>query len=181
LFFSARLKQGDLLRQMNNFAGAQIIYENLIRLFPEHPRRYVAELSRADCMLALAKNDVAQLKNVAQVLQRLIDLPNLPIDFQAEVGYKWGFALLQHEAFDQAQVVFTLLASRLLLDGENAIRLGVTGRYWMSRTLLELGTRLEAQGQLAEARRVYRKMVAYNLPGRTLAQSRADRLPVVEE
>ena len=67
------------------------------------------------------------------------------------------------------------------MDGENAIRLGVTGRYWMSRTLLELGTRLEAQGQLAEARRVYRKMVAYNLPGRTLAQSRADRLPVVEE
>jgi len=181
LFFSARLKQGDLLRQMNNFASAQIIYENLIRLFPEHPRRYVAELSRADCMLALAKNDPEQLKNVAQALERLIDLPNLPIDFQAEVGYKWGFALLQYEAFDQAQVVFTLMASRFLLDGENAIRLGVTGRYWMSRTLLELGTRLEAQGQLAEARRVYRKMVAYNLPGRTLAQSRADRLPVVEE
>lgn len=181
LFFSARLKQGDLLRQMNNFAGAQIIYENLIRLFPEHPRRYVAELSRADCMLALAKNDAEQLKNVAQALQRLIDMPNLPIDFQAEVGYKWGFALLQHEAFDEAQVVFTLIASRFLLDGENANRLGVTGRYWMSRTLLELGTRLEAQGQLAEARRVYRKMVAYNLPGRTLAQSRADRLPVVEE
>ena len=181
LFFSSRLKQGDLLRQMNNFAGAQIIYENLIRLFPEHPRRYVAELSRADCMLALAKDDTEQLQNVAQALERLIDLPNLPIDFQAEVGYKWGFALLQHEAFDQAQVVFTLIASRFLLDGENAIRLGVTGRYWMSRTLLELGTGLEAQGQLAEARRVYRKMVAYNLPGRTLAQSRADRLPVVEE
>ena len=181
LFFSSRLKQGDLLRQMNNFAGAQIIYENLIRLFPEHPRRYVAELSRADCMLALAKDDTEQLQNVAQVLERLIDLPNLPIDFQAEVGYKWGFALLQHEAFDQAQVVFTLIASRFLLDGENTIRLGVTGRYWMSRTLLELGTGLEAQGQLAEARRVYRKMVAYNLPGRTLAQSRADRLPVVEE
>jgi hypothetical protein len=181
LFFLSRLKQGDLLRQMNNFAGAQIIYENLIRLFPEHPRRYVAELSRADCMLALAKNDAEQLKNVAQALQRLIDLPNLPIDFQAEVGYKWGFALLQHEAFDQAQVVFTLVANDFLLDIENAIRLGVTGRYWMSRTLLELGTGLEAQGQLAEARRVYRKMVAYNLPGRTLAQSRADRLPVVEE
>lgn len=181
LFFSSRLKQGDLLRQMNNFAGAQIIYENLIRLFPEHPRRYVAELSRADCMLALAKDDTEQLQNVAQALERLIDLPNLPIDFQAEVGYKWGFALLQHEAFDQAQVVFTLIASRFLLDGENAIRLGVTGRYWMSRTLLELGAGLEAQGQLAEARRVYRKMVAYNLPGRTLAQTRADRLPVVEE
>jgi hypothetical protein len=51
----------------------------------------------------------------------------------------------------------------------------------MSRALLELGTLLENDGELAEARRVYRKMVAYNLPGRNLAQSRADRLPVVEE
>lgn len=181
LLFSARLKQGDLLRQMNDFAGAQIIYENLIRVFPEHPRRYVAELSRADCMLALAKNNEDQLKNVAQALERLIDMPSLPVDFQAEVGYKWGFALMQREAFDEAQVIFTMITSRLLLDGENATRLGATGRYWMSRTLLELGARLEAQGELAEARRVYRRMVAYNLPGRTLAQSRADRLLVVEE
>lgn len=181
LFFPARLKQGDLLRQMNDFAGAQIIYEDLIRSFPEHSRRYVAELSRADCMLALAKNDAEQLKDVALALERLIDLPNLPIDFQAEVGYKWGFALMQHDAFDEAQVVFALISSRFLLDGENATRLGATGRYWMSRALLELGTRLEETGELAEARRVYRKMVAYNLPGRTLAQSRANRLPVVEE
>ena len=48
-------------------------------------------------------------------------------------------------------------------------------------SLLELGTQLEQEGELAEARRVYRKMVAYNLPGRTLAQSRADRLPVAEQ
>ena len=40
---------------------------------------------------------------------------------------------------------------------------------------------LERGGELAEARRLYRKMVAYNLPGRNLAQSRAERLPVVEE
>jgi tetratricopeptide (TPR) repeat protein len=181
LLFSARLKQGDLLRQMNDFAGAQIIYEDLIRSFPEHPRRYVAELSRADCMLALAKRAEGQLKDVAMALERMIDLPNLPVDFQAEVGYKWGFALLQRDALKEAQEVFMLMAGRFLLDGENATRLGVTGRYWMSRAMLELGSLLEEAGELAEARRVYRKMVAYNLPGRTIAQSRADRLPVVAE
>jgi hypothetical protein len=181
LFFAARLKQGDLLRQMNDFAGAQIIYEDLIHSFPEHPRRYVAELSRADCMLALAKDNEEQLKDVALALERLMDMPNLPINFQAEVGYKWGFALMQRGAFAEAQKIFALRTSGFLLDGENAIRLGATGRYWMSRTLLELGAGLEASGELAEARRVYRKMVAYNLPGRNLAQSRANRLPVVEE
>jgi tetratricopeptide (TPR) repeat protein len=177
LFFSARLKQGDLLRQMNNFAGAQIIYEDLIHSFPEHSRRYVAELSRADCMLALAQNEEEQLKDVALALERLIDMPNLPIDFQAEVGYKWGFALMQREAFDEAQVVFTMIL--FLLEGESATRLGATGRYWMSRALLALGTGLEERGELAEARSVYLQMVAYNLPGRNLAKSRADRLPVV--
>ena len=179
LFFSARLKQGDLLRQMNKFPGAQIIYEDLIHSFPEHPRRYVAELSRADCMLALAKEDKEQLKDVALTLERLMNMPNLPIDFQAEVGYKWGFALMQREAVDEAQVVFMLIYG--LLDGEDATRLGPPGRYWMSRALLELGTRLEESGELAEARNVYLQMVAYNLPGRNLAKSRADRLPVVEE
>ena len=47
LLFAARLKQGDLLRQMNDFAGAQIVYEDLIHSFPEHPRRYVAYPSSA--------------------------------------------------------------------------------------------------------------------------------------
>jgi tetratricopeptide (TPR) repeat protein len=181
LFFAARLKQGDLLRQMNDFASAQIIYENLIQSFPEHPRRYVAELSRADCMLALAKDNGEQLKDVALALERLIDMPNLPVDFQAEVGYKWGFSLMQRGALVESQKVFALIATNFLGDGENATRLGRTGRYWMARVLLELGAGLEASGELAEARRVYRKMVAYNLPGRNLAQSRANRLPVVEE
>jgi tetratricopeptide (TPR) repeat protein len=181
LFVSARLKQGDLLRHMNDFVGAQIIYEDLIHSFSEHPLRYIAELSRADCMLALANNKAEQLKDVALTLERLIDMPNLPIDFQAEVGYKWGFALMRRGAFEEAEEVFTLIFSRFLLNGENATRLGAKGRYWMSRALLALGTRLEESGELAEARRVYRKMVAYNLPGRNLAKSRADRLPIVDE
>ena len=51
----------------------------------------------------------------------------------------------------------------------------------MSRVLLELGEHLEESGELAEARRVYRKVVAYDLPGRNLAQSRANQLLMVEE
>ena len=180
LCFFARLKRGDLLRQMNDFAGAQIIYEDLINTFPGHPRRYLAELSRADCMLALAQADGAQLNDVALALERLVDMPGLPIDFQVEAGYKWAFALMQRDAHRQAQTVLTLVLGRFLLDGDAATRLGSTGRYWMSRALLDLGGLLEQGGELAEARRLYRKMVAYNLPGRHLAQSRVKRLPIVE-
>lgn len=180
LVFSARLKQGDLLRKMNNFAGAQIIYENLINSYPTHPLRYVPELSRVDCMLALAKNNASQLNDVVISLERLIDIPNLPVDFQAEVGFKWGFALLKRDAPKEAKDVFMLISSRFLLDGDQAVQLGSTGRYWMSRALLALGSILEESGELAEAKRVYRKMVAFNLPGRNLALDRANSIQVVE-
>jgi len=180
LVYSARLKQGDLLRKMNKFAAAQNLYENLINDYPTHPSRYIAELSRADCMLALAKNNESQLNAVIIALEQLIDLPNLPIDFQAEVGYKWGFALLKRDLSDQAQEVFTMIASRFLLNADQASLLGPSGRYWMSRALLALGRLLEEQGDVAEARRVYIKMVAFNLPGRKLAQDRVDIINRVE-
>ncbi|MGK0176891.1 MAG: tetratricopeptide (TPR) repeat protein [Lentimonas sp.] len=179
LYFFARLKQGDLLRQMNDFAAAQIIYENLIHSFPEHSRRYLAELSRAECMLALAKEDQAQLQNAALELERLIDMPNLPVDFQVEIGFKWGFALQQSGEQKKAQEALALISGRFLLDDDT--QLGATGRYWMSRVLLELGKYLEEKGDFAAARRIYKKIVAYNLPGRNLAQSRATRLLVIEE
>lgn len=179
LYFFARLKQGDLLRKMNDFAAAQIIYENLIRSFPEHSRRYLAELSRAECMLALAKGDQERLQEVSLELERLIDIPNLPSDFKVEIGFKWGFALQQIGAEEKAQEAFALISGQFLLEDET--QLGATGRYWMARVLLELGNYLEEDGELAEARRIYRKVVAYNLPGRNLAQSRANRLLVIDE
>ena len=181
LAFAAKLKQGDLLRLMNDFAAAQIVYENLINRYPDHPQQHVAVLSRADCLLALAKGNETKLGNVSLVLERLMDLPGLPVDFQAEAAYKWAFVLQRRGLPDKAIEVFTLLSSRLLLDPENAVRLGNGGRYWVSRAMLDLGRLLEESGEAEEARRVYRKVLAYNLPGQNLAQSRADRIRISEE
>lgn len=180
LYYLARLKQGNLLRSMNNFAGAQIVYENLINGYPAHAMRYLAELSRADCMLALAGNESGELADVVAVLERLLDLPNLPLDFQAEASYKWAFALLKAEAPSNAKEVLSLSVARFLLDGGQATGLGAPGRYWVARSMLKLGELLELEEAPAEARRVYRKMIAYNLPGRHIAISRADRLLNVE-
>lgn len=180
LFYFARLKQGNLLRSMNDFAGAQIVYENLINGFPTHEMRYVAELSRADCMLALAGNESSALADVVVILERLLDLPNLPLDFQAEAAHKWAFALLKSDSIENAKEVLSLSVSRFLLDGQQAVELGAPGRYWVARSMLQLGEILEDEGDVAEARRVYRKLIAYNLPGRHIAISRSDRLLDVE-
>lgn len=181
LLFAARLKQGDLLRLMNDFTGAQIVYENLIHAYPDHPQHPIAVLSRADCLLALAKDNEAKLESATLVLERLVDLPGLPVDFQAEAAYKWAFALERRDLSAKAIEVLTYISGRLLLDPENAVRLGNGGRYWVSRAMLDLGRLLEESGETEEARRVYRKMLAYNLPGQNLAQSRADRIRISEE
>ncbi|ADE55458.1 tetratricopeptide repeat protein [Coraliomargarita akajimensis] len=181
LVFPAQLKQADLLRLMNDFSGAQIIYENLINRYPEHPLLYIAMLSRADCMLALARNDLARLEDASLVLERLLDLPGLPLDVQAEAAYKWAFALQRREMWDAAQEVYGLLSDRFLLNAENVVQLGPTGRYWVSRAMLDLGELLQNNGDAEEARRVYRKIIAYNLPGKTMAQMRSDRIQVSDE
>lgn len=177
LYYFARLKQGNLLRSMNDFPGAQIVYENLINGYPAHQMRYIAELARADCMLALSGNESDELGDVIAALERLLDLPNLPLDFQTEAAYKWAFALLKSGATEQAKEVLSLSVS---LDGSEAVELGASGRYWLARSMLKLGEMLEEEDSLQEARILYRQMVAYNLPGRNIAISRVDRLINIE-
>ncbi len=177
LLFTAQLKQGDLLRKMNDFAGAQIIYETLIYTYPDHPQRYAAELARAKCLLAIAKNDATQIEAVASILERLMDLPNVPIDFMMEIAYKWAFALNASGRSFEARKVYFMSIERYLLTAISSDPLGVTGRYWASRALLDLGALLEKDGSLLEARKIYLKLQAYNLPGRKLAENRISNLP----
>ena len=46
--------------------------------------------------------------------------------------------------------------------------------------MLQLGEIFEKQDNLAEARKVYRQVIAYNLPGRHIAISRVDQILEVE-
>jgi len=180
LVYNSRLRQGDLLRLMNDFAGAQLIYENLVNTYPGHELQHIAELSRADCMAALAQGDREQMLEAATVLERLIDVPGLPVDFQVEVGHKLGTILRGRGDDEDASEVFSLMTTRYMLDAQNAQSLGDVGRYWLSRTVFSLGEILEEANEIDEAKRLYRRLVAFNLPGRNLALDRVDRLQVGE-
>ena len=152
LVYYAGLRQGDLLRLMNDFVGAQLIYENLINSAPESDMRYIAELSRADCIVALASNDGAQLLEAVAILERLVDIPDLPADFQVEVGHKWGRIMQGQEKADEAKLIYSGLAERFLSEVEGDSGLGEAGRYWLARTMLALGGILEDEGHSSEAR-----------------------------
>ena len=178
--YEAALRQGDLLRLTNDFASAQLLYDNLVNAFPDHPMRHRAELGRADCMVALAEGDRTELADAAVVLERFLDLPELTEALRAEASHKWGMVLLKRGSIEDARQVFTEIVARFLVESKRASEMGPVGQYWLSRSVFALGDLLERDGEADEARRLYRLMIALNMPGRTISAERLKNLSEVE-
>lgn len=174
LIFYARLLQGEILRNLNEFAAAQQLYENMLREFPDHPEIYLVELARSRSLLGQSTWDTTRLRNAAAGMERLFDLPDLPVDVRVEAGYSWAVILKQLDEPRRAKEVLWLVISRFLRDPQSSAQLGSNGRYWMARTVFELGNMLDSEGRTADAREVYQLILNYELPGRSLALSRLD-------
>ncbi len=183
LVFYARLKQGDLLRLLNEFNPAQQIYELLVNNFAKHPDILYAHLALAAAHNAQASVDPAapgQLGGHAEaalvIYERLVDQANAGPDLRIEAGYNLGLLLMRRgnaEAKSRAQVVWwQQVVTPFLLDDDKAAQLSGGGRYFMSRTLLELGKLLESQARLEQAREAYMLIVKYRLPGESIASGK---------
>ena len=175
LVFYALLKQGDLLRKLNDFPAARQIYESLINNQGQHPDILLAQVALADSLFAQGANSVANYESASALFERLRDLPSAPVDLRVEAGFKWGYALAKRAQVAKAQAEFWSVVDAFLLDATQAAKLGAKGRYWVSRALLELGQIHEDAGRLDEAQRAYQLIVDYKLSGTTQAQAKLAR------
>lgn len=175
LVFSARMKQGALLRKLNDFPAARQIYEFLVSNYAGHPDELLAQLELADSLFAQGSNSVANYESASAIFERLRDRPDAPVDLRVEAGFKWGYALAKRGQAAKAQTVFWSVVQGFLLDAGQAARLGVKGRYWVSRSLLELGQIHEDAGRLDEAQRAYQLIVDNKLGGTAQAQAKLAR------
>jgi hypothetical protein len=93
-----------------------------------------------------------------------------------------GDAVREQENATRAQEVWwkDVVHEFLVKDPEIAAQLGPKGRYWMSRTLLELGALFEQQEKLEQAKEAWRLILKMNLPGEELAKARLARFKVGE-
>jgi TolA-binding protein len=182
LVFYARLKQGDLLRKLNDFGAARRFYENLINNYDysQHPDVLLAQLALADTLFAQGTNSVVNYESAAAIYERLRDLPTAPVDLRAEAGFKWGYALAKRGQTAKAQTVFWSVTNDFLLDPALAAKLGAKGRWWISRTLLELGQLLEDAGRLDEEQRAYQLIIENKLGGIAQARAKLARFHTVE-
>jgi TolA-binding protein len=174
LVFYARLKQGDLMRKLNEFARARVIYEDLVN-------------NLADTFFAQGANSVSNYESAVTIYERLRDLPAAPVDLRAEAGFKWGYALAKRaltaaaaterdQQLAKAQGVYWSVVDSFLLHPAAAEKLGAKGRYWVARALLELGQINEDAGRLDEAQRAYQVIVDQKLSGGAQAQAKLARL-----
>jgi tetratricopeptide (TPR) repeat protein len=175
LVFHARLRQGDILRKLNDFGTALLAYEDVMNRFPSHPDLHLAQMGRADCIIALSATNPARRADGIAVYERLMERRDLPGDFLAEASFKWAYNVdKQGDSVRAIDAYWSLLSSHV--SDASGSSLSPRGRYWISRAAVELGQLLESAGRYGEARRVYTLMLESNLPGRALARARLKRL-----
>jgi cellulose synthase operon protein C len=182
LIFAARLKQGDLLRKLNQFPQAQRAYEYLVNRYPQRRDIVLAQLALAECHNAQSAADPTQTHaNIARLkFEELRDRFDAPPDVRVEAGYNLGALLARRGKPDEAAKVWWLdVITPFLLEETRALPPDAKRRYWLARTLLELGALHEQQGKFEEAKTAYelvlRKQIGH---GHAMARNALERLGV---
>jgi tetratricopeptide (TPR) repeat protein len=176
LVFYARLKQGDLLRKLNQFPQAQQVYETLVNNHTDHADVVLAQLALAECHNAQSLNDTNHAERAISLFENLRDRVDAPVEVRVEAGFNLGYLLLRTERRDRAEAIWWRdVVTAFLLDERMAGQLGAKGRYWMTRTLLELGAIYEQQARFEQAQEAWSLILRSGLPGRALARDRLAR------
>jgi hypothetical protein len=175
LVFYARLKQGDLLRKLNQLGPAQQTYEFLLYNYQDHRDAALVEIALADTLFAQSATDAARLESALARYERLFDLPSAPTDLRLEAGFKQGIALASRGNDVAARRILWLPVARFLLDDTGRAGLGSRGRYWLARCLLEYGRLCEQASDTDEAREAYQLIIRYGLGADNLARARLAR------
>jgi TolA-binding protein len=187
LVFYARLRQGDLLRKLNQFPQAETVYRSLINdprfvQNPEvHPDVLLAQLALAETLNALSANDPAQGKQAADLFQDLLEREDATPDVRVEAGYNLGHLLARQGEVDRAQAVWwNDVVDAFLLKPVGRGPLGAKGRWWVAQTLFESARQFEAAGRLEEARRAWQLVLSVRLPGGAAAREQLARFHLPE-
>jgi tetratricopeptide (TPR) repeat protein len=176
LIFPARMRQGDLLREINQFPQAQLVYESLVNN-PATPNSdsILAQLALAECHNAQSANSPAHADSAKRIFEDLVERVDATADVRVEAGYNLGVILSRTDR-DKAQAVWwNDVVDAFLVKPGGPKDLGPKGRWWIARTLLDVGALYEQQGRLEEARRAWTLLIDSGLPGDSLARQRLAR------
>jgi len=177
LVFTARMRQGDILRELNQFPQAQQVYESLVNnpASSLNSDTILAQLALAECHNAQSSGSPSHADSAKRIFQDLVDRVDAPADVRVEAGFNLGFILARTDR-DKAQAVWwNDVVDAFLVRHGGPKDLGPKGRWWVARTLLEVGALYEQQGRIEEAKRAWTLLIDSGLPGDTIARQRLAR------
>jgi TolA-binding protein len=189
LVFAARMKQGNFFRKRNDFASAQRAYEELVNKYQYSQGSDAALAQLALAQLALAETHNAQsasqpahTESAMVLFEHVRDWVKAPIDARVEAGFNLGFLHARRNEPGKAETVWWRdVVDAFLLNPEQAAKLGAQGRFWMARTLFELGSLYEQQEKLEQAKEAWLLILKSNLgTGEALAKARLARYDLPE-
>lgn len=181
LVFSARLKQGDLLRNLNDLPAAQHAYENLLNKPASQENLVLAQLALAACHNAQSSGDASHFASAKTLFETLRDRVDAAVDVRVEAGYNLGELWVRSDNKAKAREVWLNDVVTPFLDPKRAGELQSKGRYWMARTLYRLGEISEQQGKLEEAKEAWLLLIKTKLGwGEALAKSKLERFGLPE-
>ena len=193
LVFRARLEQGDILRRLNQFPQAQRVYEDLVNNWQNtatsnkeeadlmDQNKILAQLALAECHNAQSSNDATHADRARTLFEDILDRSVASVEVRVEAGYNLGNLSARDGKNDKAESIWwSEVIAPFLLDDAKAAELGAKGRYWMSRTLIAVGTVFESQGKLEQAKRSWLLVLQKGLPGGTLAKSHLEPYHVLD-
>lgn len=183
LIFAARLKQGDLLRKLNQFPQAQQAYEDLVNKYSRRPDVVLAQLALAECRNAQSSVDPGDRSHAAAaqlIFGQLRDRVDAPRDVRVEAGYNLGLLLAREgKSEEAAKVWWNDVVAPFLIEETKPMEPLAKRPYWLARTLCELGDLQEKRGRFEEAKAAYVLLLERRLPyGEAIARARLQQLGV---
>lgn len=176
LVYYARLKQGDLLRKLNRFGTAELVYELLENTYRDRPDRYLAQISLADTLVAQASEDPSKFEAGLSRLELLIDLPEVPLGLRVEAGYKLGNAWENQGEKLKAKGSYWNLYDLLVVEEGRIQGLSEKARYWLSRAMFKLAEIFEDERELDRAIEFYQQIESLGLQGGAVARARIEQI-----
>jgi tetratricopeptide (TPR) repeat protein len=177
LIFPARMRQGDLLRELNQFPQAQQVYELLVNnpAPSQTEDTILAQLALAECHNAQSANSPAHADSARRIFQDLVDRVDASPDVRVEAGYNLGVILSRTDRAKAQAVWWDDVVDAFLVRPGGPSGLGPKGRWWLARTLVDVGDLFEQEGRLEEAKHAWELVIETRLPGEALARQRLAR------
>ena len=168
----ARYFQGLALCELGQFDAAILIFNEIIKQYPDHDLAEPAAIKRADSQFVLGSDEPKRYEEAVASYQLVLDRPGCSAATRLQVKYKIGRCLEKlgktNEAFNQyLQVVYSYLQNQEQTP---------VGDLWFTRAAFNAAGILEEQQKWRQAANIYERVIEADIPASRDAEERVEKM-----